>query len=115
MIDLNSLPKELQEKLSRADTLLAESAAAEKQGNRQLALVKAELGLRIADEIAQQSPELGTLLLGGTMGHRGFEIDECEIRNLVVQYEGKFLGLSMGTRFKPVTETRSLKKQFKFI
>ncbi|MBS1702609.1 MAG: hypothetical protein JST12_13160 [Armatimonadetes bacterium] len=115
MTDLNSLPAGLQDKIDRANALLAESEQAELQGNRHLALVKAELGLRIAQEIAQQSPELGTLSLGGVMGHRGFEIEEVETRHEYVCTDKFFLVWKIGRHYTPVSMTRTTKRHFRFI
>lgn len=115
MEDTITFPLSLQKQIDNAQGLLAQCEKATLDGNVELAITKAELGLKVIHEISQKSAELGTLLIGSMAGHKGFTIEETQVVSDVVQYKQTFLGLDMGTKFRPITSHRTITREFKFI
>lgn len=93
---LVTVPNSLRQQLERAQSLLNQSEEAESYGDRSLAVVKAREAMQVVQRIAQQSPEIGALIILGDMGYRGFEVETMESvdRNQLVQKT--FLGFPMG-------------------
>lgn len=100
---LVTIPNSLKLQLERAQNLLAQSEHAEDMGNHSLAVVKAREGMQAIAKIAQYAPELGTLLLAGQMGFRGYQYDSEERVESYRVIERKFLGVEMGQRVVPTT------------
>lgn len=93
---LVSVPNSLRQQLERAQNLLNESEEAESYGDRSLAVVKAKEAMQVVQRIAQQSPEIGALIILGEMGYRGFEVETMEQVDRHELVERTFLGLRMG-------------------
>ena len=93
---LLSLPNSLQQKLERANNLLAQGERAEAYGDHSLAIVKAREAMQVIQAIARSSPEAAALLVLADMGYSGFEHETTERIDQHQVIERKFLGLSCG-------------------
>lgn len=93
---LVTVPNSLRQQLERAQSLLNQSEEAESYGDRSLAVVKAREAMQVVQRIAQQSPEIGALIILGDMGYRGFEVETMESVDRHQLVQKTFLGFPMG-------------------
>ncbi|MBS1701419.1 MAG: hypothetical protein JST12_07150 [Armatimonadetes bacterium] len=105
MEEITSLPNSLREQIASAQNLLAKSQQAEQSGNTELALIRAEQGMKIIANIACASPELAAVLLGAQIGHSGIQIEETHHEDSYEVIEQKFWGIHIGTFVYPTHKT----------
>lgn len=88
-----SLPNSIQERLQRADNLIAQGEQAQASGNYQLAQ---QYGRQAEAIIAQAAPQIAALIRLAEMGQRGYEIEMVERIDKYQIVERSFLGISLG-------------------
>lgn len=78
MQQLTSLPPGLANQIKEAQKLLAESSQAKSDGNYEFAISKAQDGMRLLTSLAQNHPDLATLVLSAQHGYSTLEVNETE-------------------------------------
>lgn len=110
---LATIPNSLKSQLDRAQSLLAQSEAADNRGDHSLAVVKAQEGMRVLQALAQTAPNHAALIIAAEMGYRGYEIQTVEHIDKYQIVEKEFLGIVYGYDrvHMPETVTKTLRAQ----
>ncbi|MBX7135773.1 MAG: hypothetical protein K1X67_24155 [Fimbriimonadaceae bacterium] len=111
---LLSLPTSVKQQLERAQSLLDQAEVAHSMGDRELTISQAVEAIQVIRGIGMASPELGTLLVAGKMGHLGYELETFEHIDNYQVIDRKFLGITTHTEVVnvPKTTRRSVRGRF---
>lgn len=113
MNEIINIPSSLRDKIENAQKLLDQSQQAQNQGNTQLAIVRAQEGMKAIRQVARNNPEFGALLVAGLNGYQGIEVTETEEVHGYEMLDQTFLGISFGKSIVPThtvkTRTRVLR------
>lgn len=115
MEEITSLPNSLREQIASAQNLLAKSQQAEQAGNTELAIIRAEQGMKIIANIACANPEFATVLLAAQGGYSGIQLDDTQHVDSYELIEQKFLGIPIGTYIVPTHKVTRTYRTMKLI
>ena len=115
MEDITSLPNSLREQIASAQNLLAKSQQAEQSGNTELAIIRAEQGMKIIANIACANPEFATVLLAAQSGYSGIQLEETQHVDSYEVIEQTFFGISIGTFIQPTHKVTRTYRNMKLI
>ena len=115
MEEIASLPNSLREQIASAQNLLAKSQQAEQMGNSELAVIRAEQGMKIIANIASANPEFATVLLAAQSGYSGIQLEETQYVDAYEIIEQKFLGIPIGTHVVPTHKVTRTYRNMKLI
>ena len=115
MEEITSQLNSLREQIASAQSLLAKSQQAEQSGNTELAIIRAEQGMKIIANIACANPEYATVLLAAQAGYCGIQLDETQHVDAYEVIEQRFCGIPIGTYIRPTHKVTRTYRHMKLI
>lgn len=115
MNEIVSVPNSLRTQIANAQNLLAQSEQAQKQGNTDLAMRRAQEGMKAIRQIARNNPELGALLVAAEYGYTGIEYSQTERIDSYEVLDRKFFGITVGSEVVPTTTVKHMTRTVRLI
>lgn len=92
--------------MERAQNLLTQSEQAQSRGDTDLAIVRAQEGMKVLRQIARANPEYGALLVAAEHGYNAIEVRERVVTEGYELIDRKFMGFTLGTDVVPTRTSK---------
>lgn len=97
---LQGVPTSLQAGLNQVQHLLNQGQLASEEGNNELALIRAEQGMKVLRTLASSMPQYAAVLMAASAGFREIEEETMVVQEHFYPEDIRILGLKVGTCYQ---------------